>query len=206
MIMLMLVCLCLQSCKSRISDSLKMSQPTKISELDGPQEVIIIEGDTYITPSPWKGNRLTAPEFDYSDFRLIPVKYTHNSSKLYILAAAYQPLVTLLEEAEKEDIFLKVESACRSETYQKSIFKRMFAEGRTFDDVVRYVAPPGYSQHMLGTAVDFFPSNWRFSNMTDYAWLKENGRRFGFKETHAQFNHMKIPWESWHWNFTGKND
>ena len=195
-VMLMLVCACLQACNFRLSE---------ILEGDEPQEVVIINGETYIIPPPWAGNKLTAPKLDSSDFRLIPVEYTHNSSKIYILAAAYQPLVVLLQAAEKDGIFLKVESAYRSEAYQKRIFKRMLAEGRTFNDIIRYVAPPGYSQHMLGTAVDFFPSNWRFADKIDYTWLKENGRRFGFEETHSQFNPMKRPWEPWHWNFTGKN-
>ena len=112
----------------------------------------------------------------------------------------------LLQAAEKDGISLKVESAYRSERYQKRIFKRMIAEGRSFDDIVRYVAPPGYSQHVLGTAVDFFPSNWRFADTEAYTWLRENAQRFGFEETYSRFNPMRIPWESWHWNFTGNKD
>lgn len=205
-VILILVCSFLQACKSRLFVSQPVYQHPEIMELKEQQEVVIINSETYTIPPPWKGNRLTAPEFDYSDFRLIPVKYTHNGSKIYILNTAHQSLVSLLQAAEKEGVFLKVESAYRSETYQKSIFKRMLAKGRTFDDIVRYVAPPGYSQHVLGTAVDFFPSNWRFADKIDCTWLKENGRRFGFEETYPQFNPMKRPWEPWHWNFTGKND
>ncbi|MCL7486903.1 MAG: M15 family metallopeptidase [Desulfobulbaceae bacterium] len=177
-----------------------------ISQLDESREMLIIEGESYIIPPPWRGNRFIAPEYDYSDFRLIPVEYTHNGTKIYILSTAHQPLVALLEAAEKDGIFLKVESAYRSEGYQTRIFRRMLAEGRTFDDIVRYVAPPGYSQHILGTAVDFFPSNWRFAGTPAYTWLQENGRRFGFAETYSRFNLMKIPWESWHWNFIGRDD
>ena len=81
----------------------------------------------------------------------------------------------------------------------------MLGEGRTFADIVRYVAPPGYSQHVLGTAIDFFPSNWRFADTPDYEWLKENARQFGFEETYSQFNKMKMPWEAWHWNYSWKN-
>ena len=200
----------LPACSSRPSKSPLVSPSLEIPEQDKPQrdkpqEVVTINGETYIIPPPWTGNRLTAPELNYSDFLRIPVEYTLNNGKIYILAKAHQPVVAL-QAAEKNGIFLKVESAYRSTGYQKRIFKRMLAKGRTFDDIVRYVAPPGYSQHMLGTAVDFFPSNWRFADTTDYTWLQKNATRFGFEETYYQLNPMKIPWEAWHWNFTGKKD
>jgi hypothetical protein len=206
-IMLVLINAIVSVCSSRVSGSPQKSlSPPEIKVWDEPQEEVVINGSTYSILPPWIGKKITAPEFDYSDFRQIPVEYTHNGSKIYILTAALQPMVELLQAAEKDGISLKVESAYRSEEYQKRIFKRMLEKGRTFADIVRYVAPPGYSQHVLGTAVDFFPSNWRFADTPDYAWLREKGRLFGFEETHSQFNPMKIAWEAWHWNLTGKKD
>ncbi|MDW7771960.1 MAG: M15 family metallopeptidase [Desulfobulbaceae bacterium] len=180
--------------------------PQEIQPHDEPQETLTLNGETYIIPPPWTGNRFIAPEPDYSDFSRIPLEYTHNSSKIYVLAAVQQPLDDLLQAAEKDGIFLKVESGYRSERYQKRIFKRMLANGRTFEDIVRFVAPPGYSQHMLGTAVDFFPSDWSFAETPAYIWLQENAHLFGFEETYSQYNMMKMPWESWHWNFSGEED
>lgn len=203
LIMLIMVCVSQPACNSRPSNSLPVIKPLEVQEQDEPQEVVNINGETYIIPLPWAGNRFSAPKLDYSDFRRIPTKYSHNNSKVYILAAAHQPVVALLQAAEKDGVFLKVESVYRSAGYQKRIFKRMLSEGRTFDDIIRYVAPPGYSQHMLGTAVDFFPSNWRFADTIAYTWLQENGSRFGFEETYSQFNSMKMPWEAWHWNYIG---
>ena len=192
---------------SRQFDSAPEMQSPEISLQSAPQkEQVHINGETYTVPPPWAGNRYAAPEFDYSDFRPVPVAYTHNGSEIHILKKAHSSLVALLQAAEDDGIFLKVESAYRSARYQKQIFERMLAENRTFEDIVRYVAPPGYSQHMLGTSVDFFTSNWRFAETPAYAWLLENGPRFGFQETYSRSNSMKAPWESWHWNFTGPED
>lgn len=177
---------------------------SEVPQQDEPQEEVVINNTSYSIPAPWIGKKIIAPDLAYSDFRKIPIEYTHKGSKIYLLAAAYMPLLELLQAAEKERIFLKVESAYRSEAYQKRIFMRMLAEGRIFADIVRYVAPPGYSQHVLGMAVDFFPSNWRFAETAAYIWLRENAPRFGFEETYSRFNSMKIPWESWHWNYTGE--
>ncbi|HHO49019.1 MAG TPA: hypothetical protein ENN06_11310 [Desulfobacteraceae bacterium] len=171
---------------------------------DERRETVVIGGETYSVPPPWLGNRVVAPRFDSSDFRRVPVEYTHNEGKVYVLALAHGPLVDLLRAADEDGIRLEVDSGYRSERYQKRIFRRMLAEGRSFDDIARYVAPPGYSQHMLGTAVDFFPSDWRFADTAAYAWLRENARRFGFEETYAPDSSAKFPWEAWHWNFTGQ--
>jgi D-alanyl-D-alanine carboxypeptidase len=78
----------------------------------------------------------------------------------------------------------------------------MLSEGREFDDIVRYVAPPGYSEHMLGTAVDFSPSNWRFADTDQHRWLLENAHRFGFENTYPEISETNMPWEAWHWNHT----
>lgn len=107
----------------------------------------------------------------------------------------------LLEAAKEDGIVLKVESGYRSTGYQKKIFTRMMSEGRVFNDIIRYVAPPGYSQHALGTAVDFSPSNWEFSKRPDYRWLRDNAAQFGFTETYSKHNTQQYPWEAWHWSY-----
>jgi D-alanyl-D-alanine carboxypeptidase len=195
------------ACSSRSPASASVSLPPPEKEtVVNVQEEVSIDGTTYSIPPPWAGNRIEVPEFDYTDFRRIPKAHTHEGSEIYILAEAYQPLVALLQAAEKEGIELQVESAYRSEAYQRRIFKRMLAEGRTFEDIVRYVSPPGYSEHMLGRAVDFFPSDWQFADTPAYSWLRENAGRFGFAETYSRSNPLQMPWEAWHWNFTGKED
>jgi D-alanyl-D-alanine carboxypeptidase len=172
--------------------------------VSGITEKVIIDGQEYPVPSPWHGNRLYAPEYTFESFKKIPSEFTVNNSKVYVLAESQPHLVALLERAKEDGIDLRVESGYRSVSYQKRIFKRMFEKGRTFEDIVRYVAPPGYSQHMFGTAVDFYPSNWRFAETPQYIWLQENAHAFGFEETYSQYNALKMPWEAWHWNYAGK--
>lgn len=207
-IALLLINPAIHACSIQAAASSQVSSsgidPSLQSEM--PQEGVVINSQTYPIPPPWAGNEIAAPEYDYEDFRQIPVEYTHQGSKLYILAAAHQPLVKMLQAAAEDGIMLEVESAYRSERYQKRIFKRMLDEGRTFADIVRYVAPPGYSQHVLGTAVDFFPSNWSFAETRAYEWLGENAHRFGFTESYSRLNREKIPWEAWHWNYIGSGD
>lgn len=171
----------------------------------GPEqpETFEIDGTTYPIPEPWAGNRIAAPSPAAIEFRMIPKAHTYNGTKIYIEKNARDALQILMDAAKQEGVYLVVNSGFRSYNYQMRIFTRMMREGRSYEDVIRYVAPPGYSQHALGTAVDFYPSNWEFAKLPAYAWLQENALEYGFRETYPRINESGYPWEAWHWSYTG---
>ncbi len=183
----------------------KTDNDSKILRMES-EDTITLQGAIYNIPSPWRGYKVQETTYSFEHFALIPLDATHNESKLYLLRDAQKALVALLEEARKAGLQLKIHSAYRSRSYQRNIFHRMLAEGRTFDDIIRYVAPPGYSEHALGTVVDFYPSNWQFAEMEAYGWLKENALSFGFSETYPEKNAKGQPWEPWHWRFTTETE
>lgn len=185
---------------SEVEHQVKPPQSIKTANLS---ETVTIGNKVYDVPFPWTGNRLPKTTFSPSEFKQVPSKHCKNGAKIYVLAKVYKPLLAMFNAALKDGIHLQVESGYRSEAYQKRIFSRKLAEGRTFEDIVRYVAPPGYSQHMLGIALDFSPSNWRFASTPEYQWLKDNGARFYFEEVYSEYNKMQMPWEAWHWSYLG---
>ncbi len=166
------------------------------------REVVVINKISYQVPSPWQGHKVTAETLTAPPLVQIPLYLTKNESKLFLLDKACLALIRMARDAEKSGISFEVDSSYRSSWYQKKIFIRMMAEGREFKDIVRYVAPPGYSDHALGTVVDFTPSNWRFAGTPAYSWLKNNAGRFGFFETLPEYSKRKTPWEAWHWKYT----
>ncbi len=178
--------------------------PNSTTSISG--ETLVIDDKRYTIPGPWAGNKISAPSLPMNAFRQIPTENTKEGSHIYVLEATHSALLQLFTAAKKDGIVLRIESGFRSTNYQKKIFSRMLAEGRDFDDIIRYVAPPGYSQHALGTAVDFSPSNWRFASLPDYQWLKDNGEKFGFTETYPQHNRLHYPWEAWHWCYSKKGN
>lgn len=165
-------------------------------------ETITLGDTVYEIPEPWIGNRIPVPTILPSSFKMIPTDHASKGTRLYITKDAHSALLRLFKAALDQGLHLKIESGYRSPGYQKKIFSRMLGEGRDFNDIVRYVAPPGYSQHALGTAVDFYPSNWRFAELEDYKWLQENAADYGFTETYPEKNSLHYPWEAWHWNYT----
>ena len=64
-------------------------------------------------------------------------------------------------------------------------------------------APPGYSQHSTGLAVDFSPVSDSFENTSGYTWLKANATTFGFKESYPKGSSKGAGFEPWHWQFVG---
>ncbi len=173
-----------------------------------PDETVTINNVRYKVPAPWAGNRLQAPAFSTATFKQIPPIHVHNGNEIYVKKVAWKPLIAMILAASKDGVILQTETAWRSFEAQREIFERKFREGRTWDDVVRYVAPPGYSEHMLGTAVDFYPSGWKFASTPAYSWLKRHANHFGFYESYPKVKkpgHLPIAWESWHWRYLGKN-
>lgn len=170
------------------------------------EEFVVINDVRYPVPPPWLGHKLDAPSLTVPPLMLIPLNITENESKLYVLKDACLALIVMAEEAEKDGIHFQIDSSYRSSRYQRKIFMRMMADGREFEDIIRYVAPPGYSEHALGTVVDFTPSNWRFAGTSTYEWLQMNAKSYGFFETLPQYPKRKTPWEAWHWQYLGIQD
>ena len=177
-------------------------EKTIVSADDNNGEMYItIQGQKYKIPRQWQGKRLASPAFTFEDLEMIPLHLTAHETKLYLLPEANAALMEMAREASAHGVELKVHSSYRSEWYQRKIVMKMMKKGRDFDDIIRYVAPPGYSEHMLGTVVDFYPSNWEFARTPAYLWLKEHAADFNFYESYPQDQPENMPWEAWHWRW-----
>jgi hypothetical protein len=64
-------------------------------------------------------------------------------------------------------------------------------------------APPGFSQHSTGLAVDFDPVEDNFKDTDGYTWLKANAGKYGFKESYPVGTNKGAGYEPWHWQFEG---
>jgi len=164
-------------------------------------EFVEIAGRHYEVPRPWRGNKIIDPQPQASVMEQIPLEFSWNGSQLYVHRLAHRAFVRMAEEAKEDGIRLLAHSGFRSRAYQQRIFTKLMAQGRTWDDLVRYVAPPGYSSHMLGFSIDLYPSNWRFASTDAYRWLRRHAGDYGFYETYPEFGRSGYPWEAWHWQF-----
>jgi zinc D-Ala-D-Ala carboxypeptidase len=68
-----------------------------------------------------------------------------------------------------------------------------------------WVAPPGYSEHHTGLALDLCNQSLEFANTQEYQWLTINAANFGFVQSYPESNVNKkgCSFEPWHWLYIG---
>jgi D-alanyl-D-alanine carboxypeptidase len=74
-------------------------------------------------------------------------------------------------------------------------------------------APPGFSEHSTGYAVDLGDGkdpqtnlSTRFDGTAAYRWLRANSARFHFALSFPLRNAQGVSYEPWHWRFEGSNE
>ncbi len=115
-------------------------------------------------------------------------------------------LENLIRVARSENIDLNILSGYRSFETQKDVkAKHNFIYGS--NSANRFSADQGYSEHQLGTTVDFTSAKTGsaltgFEKTDSYAWLLMNAHKFGFTLSYPPNNSYYI-FEPWHWRFVG---
>ena len=119
-------------------------------------------------------------------------------------------LLNMREEARKDGIYLVFLSGYRSINLQKDIFYSLKSvRNQEAAERARVSAPPGYSEHSTGFAIDFGDATQRetdfereFENTNAFKWLRNNAARFHFKLSFEKDNKY-IDYEPWHWRYEG---
>lgn len=122
---------------------------------------------------------------------------------------AARHLARLMSAAATDREELIVASAYRSYTEQEQTFAQFTNVYGDETDTVS--APPGQSQHQLGTAVDFTNSAagyrlwWPFGDTTASDWLLVNAPDYGYVLAYPDGKEAETgyQWEPWHYRYIG---
>lgn len=111
------------------------------------------------------------------------------------------------DDAALEGFSIRAVSAYRSVEYQRNLYNSYLAEDAP-ENVDRYSARPGHSEHHTGMAIDVFGSSdglRQFINTPEYPWLKENGYKYGFiiRYTETGEDITGYEFEPWHIRYVG---
>lgn len=137
----------------------------------------------------------------------IDQKYLYNKTNIFQIHSNVYPFLTrMLDDAENNGIDLKVLSAFRSFGSQaslKSSYKFTYGAGTANS----FSAEQGYSEHQLGTTLDFtnqkIGGTFRgFDATKEFEWLKNNAHKYGFILSYPKENSY-YTYEPWHWRFVG---
>jgi len=119
-------------------------------------------------------------------------------------------LLKMREEAKKDGIYLIFLSGYRSINLQNDIFYSLKSiRNQEAAERARVSAPPGYSEHSTGFAIDIGDATQRetdfetdFENTDAFRWLIKNAAKFHFKLSFNKDNKY-IDYEPWHWRYEG---
>ena len=119
-------------------------------------------------------------------------------------------LLKMREKAEKDGIYLVFLSGYRSIKLQKEIFYSLKSfRNQEAAERARVSAPPGYSEHSTGFAIDIGDATQGetdfetdFENTDAFRWLIKNAAKFHFKLSFNK-NNKYIDYEPWHWRYEG---
>jgi len=140
--------------------------------------------------------------------RDIEEKYKIRADKdLQILKEVAPFLQDMLDDANKDGVNLRVISAYRSfETQQqlKSGYVTTYGSGAN-----QFSADQGYSEHQLGTTLDFGTPEVQgaylsFEKTLAFDWLMKNAHEYGFVLSYPKGNSY-YQYEPWHWRFVGRD-
>lgn len=143
---------------------------------------------------------------DYVPASLQNIKTPYDERTFKLTPEALNALKELMEDAKKEGLNLYPVSAYRTFKHQQWLYDNSVNKnGQTHAD--RYSALPGYSQHHLGTAVDFNDVKLRFEKTNEFAWLKDNAGKYGFSLSYPKGdeNITGYAYEPWHFRYIGKD-
>lgn len=141
--------------------------------------------------------------------RLTDIEKTFVSEKdktLMVHSDVWPKLKSLLDSSVAEKVPLLVASAFRSFGEQsglKSSYSFTYGAGTAN----QFSADQGYSEHQLGTTVDFTTTEVGssfsgFENTKAYKWLLDNAFRYGFILSYPE-NNAYYQFEPWHWRYVG---
>lgn len=115
-------------------------------------------------------------------------------------------LTKLIDDATGASTTIYVSSAYRS-FYDQVSLKSAYTVTYGAGTANKFSAEQGYSEHQLGTTVDFITTGLGgqllgFEKTAAYTWLNEHAYQYGFILSYPKDNGYYV-YEPWHWRFVG---
>jgi D-alanyl-D-alanine carboxypeptidase len=124
---------------------------------------------------------------------------------------AAEKFLEMVDAARADGVRIMPLSGFRSLDEQESVFFDVKAErGQQATIRAEVSAPPGYSEHHTGYAIDvgdgYFPDadlRVSFEKTRAFEWLQENAAYYSFELSFPEDNPQGVSYEPWHWRFVG---
>jgi len=126
---------------------------------------------------------------------------------------AGKALMRMIYAARDEGIWIVPVSGFRTIEQQEKLFHSQIQRYGSAQAAAKISAPPGYSEHHTGYAIDLTDGNfvkdkikditYEFAKSEAYKWLNIHAKEFGFELSFPENNPQGVSYEPWHWRFVG---
>ena len=174
------------------------------------------------SPTPTSGNSQTQGKdgntllghFPYKEAPVSELRPITPDNGIQLRAAAAEKYQAMVAAAGQAGVILVPISGFRSVADQQHVFFDVKAErGQVTTKRAEVSAPPGYSEHHTGYAVDIGDGNTPATNLSPdfektaaFQWLQKNAPYYSFELSFPQNNAQGVNYEPWHWRFVGDRD
>lgn len=142
------------------------------------------------------------------------LKAVSGDGRIRLRTAAAEKFLAMQAAAKADGVELLPLSGFRSVAEQEYLFFEIKAQrGQVASKRAEVSAPPGYSEHHTGYAIDIGDARdpatnllESFENTATFAWLQENAAYYSFELSFPRNNPQGISYEPWHWRFVGDRD
>lgn len=139
---------------------------------------------------------------------LVPIT---QDGKIKLRKAAAEKYQAMVAQARSEGVYIYAISGYRSKEEQRQLFFDVKAErGESSLNRAEVSAPPGYSEHHTGFAVDLGDAQHtetelepEFTETPAFKWLQKNAAHYSFELSFTEGNAQGLSYEPWHWRFVG---
>ncbi len=136
---------------------------------------------------------------------------TYHGRAVQLRPAAAQKFQEMAAAARSEGVYLIPISGFRSIADQEYLFfQRAQDQALRPQERALVSAPPGYSEHHTGYAVDIGDGTApatalqeSFETTLAFRWLQAHAARYGYELSFPQGNSQGVSYEPWHWRFVG---
>jgi zinc D-Ala-D-Ala carboxypeptidase len=168
------------------------------------------------TPKPPRISPSSSPDnllghLAYPEAPAMDLQSVTSDGKIKLRRAAAPEFTKMVAAAQADGTILVPLSGFRSIQAQNHLFFDIKAErGQVPTERAQVSAPPGYSEHHTGYAIDIGDGSQpgthlqtKFQNTPAFRWLKANAAYYSFELSFPANNPQGVSYEPWHWRFVG---
>jgi zinc D-Ala-D-Ala carboxypeptidase len=126
----------------------------------------------------------------------------------YLDQDAAAALDQMVAAARADGVTIIPISGFRTIAQQEKLFERQIQRQGSEVAAATLSAPPGYSEHHSGYALDIGDGTrpktdvkFEFEETAAYQWMIANAKRYGFELSYPRNNVQGVSFEPWHWRF-----